>query len=86
MNVNTAAPPQTATRPDAYESLRAAIEARTCRVGIIGLGYVGLPLARAFADRGVAVLGFDVDPAKVREAPARAELHRPHHAPRSSAR
>jgi UDP-N-acetyl-D-glucosamine dehydrogenase len=67
MNVNTAAPPQTATRPDAYESLRAAIEARTCRVGIIGLGYVGLPLARAFADRGVAVLGFDVDPAKVRK-------------------
>ena len=35
------------------------------RVGIIGLGYVGLPLARAFSDRGIAVLGFDVDPAKV---------------------
>jgi UDP-N-acetyl-D-glucosamine dehydrogenase len=34
-------------------------------VGIIGLGYVGLPLARAFADAGVTTLGFDVDAAKV---------------------
>jgi UDP-N-acetyl-D-glucosamine dehydrogenase len=34
-------------------------------VGIIGLGYVGLPLARSFAKVGVKVLGFDVDPAKV---------------------
>lgn len=35
------------------------------QVGIIGLGYVGLPLARAFAAAGVKVLGFDVDRAKV---------------------
>src|SRR5262245_23165174 len=34
-------------------------------VGIIGLGYVGLPLARAFAGAGVKVLGFDVDTTKV---------------------
>jgi len=34
-------------------------------VGVIGLGYVGLPLARAFHDAGLAVLGFDIDPAKV---------------------
>jgi UDP-N-acetyl-D-glucosamine dehydrogenase len=34
-------------------------------VGIIGLGYVGLPLALAFAERGFPVLGFDVDAAKV---------------------
>jgi UDP-N-acetyl-D-glucosamine dehydrogenase len=34
-------------------------------VGIIGLGYVGLPLARAFAAAGFKVLGFDVDPGKV---------------------
>jgi UDP-N-acetyl-D-glucosamine dehydrogenase len=38
---------------------------RSARVGIIGLGYVGLPLARAFADAGYPVLGFDTDPAKV---------------------
>jgi UDP-N-acetyl-D-glucosamine dehydrogenase len=42
-----------------------AIEGRQARVGIIGLGYVGLPLARAFAVAGYRVLGFDTDPAKV---------------------
>ncbi len=46
-------------------SLLSKIESGTVRVGIIGLGYVGLPLARAFAERGIAVLGFDVDPVKV---------------------
>jgi UDP-N-acetyl-D-glucosamine dehydrogenase len=35
------------------------------RVGIIGLGYVGLPLAAAFAETGVDVLGVDVSSAKV---------------------
>ena len=39
--------------------------ARESTVGIIGLGYVGLPLARAFSTAGYPVLGFDVDPAKV---------------------
>jgi UDP-N-acetyl-D-glucosamine dehydrogenase len=48
-----------------HAALRARIEAKQAKVGIIGLGYVGLPLARAFVDRGVAVLGFDTDPAKV---------------------
>ena len=38
---------------------------RTASVAIIGLGYVGLPLAVAFAESGYRVLGFDVDPAKV---------------------
>lgn len=46
-------------------SLLGKIESATVRVGIIGLGYVGLPLARAFSEHGVAVLGFDVDPVKV---------------------
>jgi UDP-N-acetyl-D-glucosamine dehydrogenase len=45
--------------------LLSKIESATVRVGIIGLGYVGLPLARAFAERGIAVLGFDVDPTKI---------------------
>ena len=35
------------------------------RIGIIGLGYVGLPLALAFAETGHSVLGFDVDPDKI---------------------
>jgi UDP-N-acetyl-D-glucosamine dehydrogenase len=34
-------------------------------VGIMGLGYVGLPLARAFIEAGYRVLGFDVDQSKV---------------------
>jgi UDP-N-acetyl-D-glucosamine dehydrogenase len=52
-------------RSSKHEELLAKIETRTVRVGIIGLGYVGLPLARAFSDCGIAVLGFDVDPVKI---------------------
>ncbi|MDR6453087.1 nucleotide sugar dehydrogenase [Variovorax paradoxus] len=40
--------------------------ANTVRVGIIGLGYVGLPLALRFAEVGLPVLGFDIDEEKVR--------------------
>ena len=50
---------------DSYESLRAKIGSNRIRVGIIGLGYVGLPLALAFARQGLSVLGFDTDPIKV---------------------
>jgi UDP-N-acetyl-D-glucosamine dehydrogenase len=35
------------------------------QIGIIGLGYVGLPLALQFARSGVSVLGLDIDPSKV---------------------
>ncbi len=45
--------------------LRAAIENKTAVVGIIGLGYVGLPLARAFMESGFQAMGFDVDQSKV---------------------
>ncbi len=41
------------------------IRARQARVGVIGLGYVGLPLAVEFARVGFDVTGFDVDEAKV---------------------
>ncbi|MEX2186060.1 MAG: nucleotide sugar dehydrogenase, partial [Pirellulales bacterium] len=47
------------------ESLRRAIEQRTAKIGIIGLGYVGLPLIRAFVAAGYQTIGFDVDQAKV---------------------
>src|SRR5690349_16792787 len=40
------------------------IRARQARVGVIGLGYVGLPLAVEFARAGFDVTGFDVDQAK----------------------
>jgi UDP-N-acetyl-D-glucosamine dehydrogenase len=45
--------------------LRGRIDDRSALIGVIGLGYVGLPLALAFAERGFTVLGFDVDPVKV---------------------
>ena len=47
------------------ERLRRAIESKEARIGVIGLGYVGLPLALAFTGRGFRVLGFDVDARKV---------------------
>ena len=42
-------------------------EKRQATVGVIGLGYIGLPAALAFARVGFPVLGFDIDPAKVRQ-------------------
>lgn len=41
-----------------------ALAAPRIHVGVIGLGYVGLPLALRFAEQGQRVTGFDVDPAK----------------------
>lgn len=46
-------------------TLREKIENRTARIGIIGLGYVGLPLADEFAQNGFRVLGFDLARGKV---------------------
>ncbi len=42
------------------------IRNKNLKVGIIGLGYVGLPLALAYVDKGFKVLGFDVDPTKIK--------------------
>ncbi len=52
-------------RSERAESLRARIESGSARVGVIGLGYVGLPLALAFARAGYRVTGFDLDAAKI---------------------
>jgi UDP-N-acetyl-D-glucosamine dehydrogenase len=41
------------------------LNTRTAKVGIVGLGYVGLPLAVAFAEAGFQVLGVDLSPQKV---------------------
>jgi UDP-N-acetyl-D-glucosamine dehydrogenase len=41
------------------------IQSRQSKIGIIGLGYVGLPLALLFAEEGFPVLGFDIDAKKV---------------------
>jgi len=47
------------------DELIARIQARSAKVGIIGLGYVGLPLALLFSEERFAVTGFDIDSAKV---------------------
>ncbi|MFO1023392.1 MAG: nucleotide sugar dehydrogenase [Planctomycetales bacterium] len=46
-------------------SLEQAIQNKTAKVGVIGLGYVGLPLIHAFTKAGFTCLGFDVDQSKV---------------------
>lgn len=46
------------------EVLKEKIKSRTARVGIVGLGYVGLPLAVEFANAGFAVTGIDISAAK----------------------
>ena len=51
----------------ANTALLDGIRARRLRIGIIGLGYVGLPLAVEFANAGFAVIGFDVDERKIAE-------------------
>ncbi len=47
------------------EDFVAKAKSRDLTVGIIGLGYVGLPLAEAFINAGIRVLGYDVDQEKV---------------------
>jgi UDP-N-acetyl-D-glucosamine dehydrogenase len=47
------------------EQLKAKIEARTAHVAVIGLGYVGLPLALLFSEEKFPVTGFDIDERKV---------------------
>ena len=43
------------------------LRARQARVGVIGLGYVGLPLAVEFAKAGFSAIGFDVDASKIEQ-------------------
>jgi UDP-N-acetyl-D-glucosamine dehydrogenase len=47
------------------EDLRTKIAARSAKVGVIGLGYVGLPLALLLAEESFPVTGFDIDSRKV---------------------
>lgn len=47
------------------QTLLEKIEQKSAVVGVLGLGYVGLPLLRAFWDAGLPVMGYDVDPDKI---------------------
>ena len=50
---------------DCKIALLQKIESREARVGVVGIGYVGLPLAVAFAQAGFPVTAVDVDPRKI---------------------
>src|SRR5690349_4834603 len=47
------------------EEAVAKLRSRAASVGVIGLGYVGLPLALLFSEQGFRVTGFDIDSAKI---------------------
>lgn len=53
------------TASSLYNEFTAKIANRTATVGVVGLGYVGLPLLHAFIEAGFGTLGFDVDVKKV---------------------
>src|SRR5438105_3709794 len=54
-----------ATKTDAYLDLETKIKSRQARFGVIGLGYVGLPLGLALAEAGFDVTGVDIDTNRV---------------------
>src|SRR5229473_7143710 len=54
-----------AESPNLTNTLLERIASRQAKVGVVGLGYVGLPLGMAFSEAGFSVLGLDVDPRKV---------------------
>src|SRR5213078_1937539 len=49
----------------ACTKLLEALKQKSARVGVVGLGYVGLPLANLFHEKGFRVVGFDIDARKV---------------------
>ena len=55
----------TETSLDKAIGIKRLIETREARIGIVGMGYVGLPLALLFSEEGFVITGFDIDPRKV---------------------
>ena len=53
------------TKLDSLPQLLKALQSRSARVGILGLGYVGMPLALRCSEVGFPVMGFDIDEEKV---------------------
>jgi UDP-N-acetyl-D-glucosamine dehydrogenase len=53
------------TLPPTAQRLANKLQDRTATIGVIGLGYVGLPLALQFENSGLKVIGFDIDAAKI---------------------
>ena len=65
MEANTMTAMPVAPVKTTHEELKGRIQLRQAQIGIIGLGYVGLPLALLLGYDGHAVTGFDIDAAKV---------------------
>jgi UDP-N-acetyl-D-glucosamine dehydrogenase len=53
-----------------HHDLQRRIDDRSARIGVVGLGYVGLPLAVALGEAGFTVIGIDRDPNKVAQVTA----------------
>ena len=52
--------------PLVKETLLRKLAGRSAVIGVVGLGYVGLPLALRYAEAGYRVVGFDIDSEKVK--------------------
>ena len=63
MHISTSAPPLNAAALKA--EVIARFQSRAATIGVIGLGYVGLPLALLFTEEGFPVMGFDIDSTKI---------------------
>src|SRR5215469_11771974 len=51
---------------ESFTALANKLDNRTAKIGVIGLGYVGLPLVLLFSEQKFKVTGFDIDQKKVR--------------------
>jgi UDP-N-acetyl-D-glucosamine dehydrogenase len=64
MNIMTPSPHAAAAAAMA-DAFVEKVDARTLKIAILGLGYVGLPLAKAFLAKDFSVIGFDIDASKI---------------------
>src|ERR1700692_810045 len=63
--MHTISPEQPLRATTLKEESIAKLQSRTAKIGVIGLGYVGLPIALLFAEEGFRVTGFDIDSTKI---------------------
>jgi UDP-N-acetyl-D-glucosamine dehydrogenase len=61
------AEPERADLSSAAQQLAHRLETKTATIGVVGLGYVGLPLAVEYADQGFPTVGIDLDEERIRQ-------------------
>ena len=71
----------TKAEPAQYRALAGKIAKKTATVAVCGMGYVGLPLARAITEQGFPVIGLDIDNEKVEKLNVWTLLYQAHPAP-----